>query len=66
MQAIIREPTSADGERVMSMDQKPNLLIIDEIDGASSSGGAEVNQRTKKPCLFINSNFRALSNNWLI
>jgi chromosome transmission fidelity protein 18 len=48
MQAIIREPTSADGQRVMSMDQRPNLLIIDEIDGVSSSGGAEVNINIKR------------------
>ncbi|KAI8878823.1 P-loop containing nucleoside triphosphate hydrolase protein [Backusella circina FSU 941] len=41
MQAIMREPVSGSGKRIMSMDQKPNILIIDEIDGASSSGGAE-------------------------
>ncbi|KAI9484496.1 hypothetical protein BDB00DRAFT_792827 [Zychaea mexicana] len=42
MQAIIREPVSTnDGTRTMSMDQKPNCLIIDEIDGASSGGGGE-------------------------
>ncbi|ORY96506.1 P-loop containing nucleoside triphosphate hydrolase protein [Syncephalastrum racemosum] len=40
MQAIIREgKTDDNGERSMSMKQKPNLLVIDEIDGASSSGG---------------------------
>ncbi|KAI8975765.1 hypothetical protein BDF20DRAFT_914624 [Mycotypha africana] len=42
MQAIIREESSkVDGEKIMKMTQKPNLLIIDEIDGASSGGGAE-------------------------
>ncbi|KAI8369318.1 P-loop containing nucleoside triphosphate hydrolase protein [Radiomyces spectabilis] len=44
MQAIIREPASSDGSkqgRTMSMQQKPNILIIDEIDGASSGGGSE-------------------------
>jgi chromosome transmission fidelity protein 18 len=40
MQAIIRE--SSDTGK-MTMTQKPNLLIIDEIDGASSGGGADVN-----------------------
>ncbi|KAI7865408.1 hypothetical protein BDF14DRAFT_1997167 [Spinellus fusiger] len=37
MQAIVRNKTSANSEK--PMEQKPNLLIIDEIDGASSSGG---------------------------
>lgn len=41
MQAIIRENSEKDG-REMTMKQKPNLLIIDEIDGASSGGGADV------------------------
>ena len=44
MQAIIREPVAEkDGNRTMSMEQKPNCLIIDEIDGASSGGGGDVN-----------------------
>ncbi|KAI8084232.1 P-loop containing nucleoside triphosphate hydrolase protein [Gilbertella persicaria] len=41
MQAIIRNPHEKDDKRTMHMIQKPNLLIIDEIDGASSGGGAE-------------------------
>ncbi|KAI8064610.1 P-loop containing nucleoside triphosphate hydrolase protein [Gongronella butleri] len=39
MQAILRKP-SEDGKGT-TMYTKPNLLIIDEIDGASSSGGAD-------------------------
>lgn len=39
MQAIIRVNA---GDNSMSMTQKPNLVIIDEIDGASASGGADV------------------------
>lgn len=43
MQAIINKYTSTeDGKTTVSMQQKPNLLIIDEIDGASSGGGSEV------------------------
>ena len=42
MQAIIRDANQKDENRTMSMRQKPNLLIIDEIDGASSGGGGEV------------------------
>ncbi len=38
-QAIIRENA---GDKSMSMTQKPNLIIIDEIDGASMGGGADV------------------------
>ncbi|KAG2212269.1 hypothetical protein INT47_001628, partial [Mucor saturninus] len=38
MQAIIRVNA---GDNSMSMTQKPNLVIIDEIDGASASGGAD-------------------------
>lgn len=38
-QAIIRED---DGNKSMTMSQKPNLIIIDEIDGASMGGGADV------------------------
>ncbi|KAI8365555.1 hypothetical protein BD560DRAFT_401862 [Blakeslea trispora] len=41
MQAIIRNPNQKDENKTMSMTQKPNLLIIDEIDGASSGGGGE-------------------------
>ncbi|KAG2224906.1 hypothetical protein INT45_010855 [Circinella minor] len=42
MQAIIREPIAEKGgNRTMSMEQKPNCLIIDEIDGASSGGGGD-------------------------
>lgn len=40
MQAIIKK---ADGENTTTLEQKPNLVIIDEIDGASSAGGGEVN-----------------------
>jgi chromosome transmission fidelity protein 18 len=40
MQAIIRQRN--DKEKNMTMIQKPNLLIIDEIDGASTSGGGDV------------------------
>lgn len=40
MQAIIREGVADEnGDRTMSMKQKPNLLVIDEIDGASNTGG---------------------------
>lgn len=39
MQAIIRINA---GDNSMSMTQKPNLIIIDEIDGASASGGSDV------------------------
>lgn len=43
MQAIIKQTdTSKDGKEKVKMEQKPNLLIIDEIDGASSSGGSDV------------------------
>ncbi|CDS02957.1 hypothetical protein LRAMOSA00359 [Lichtheimia ramosa] len=38
MQAIIKK---ADGENTTTLEQKPNLVIIDEIDGASSAGGGE-------------------------
>ncbi|GAA5794914.1 hypothetical protein HPULCUR_000262 [Helicostylum pulchrum] len=38
MQAIIRINA---GDNSMSMTQKPNLIIIDEIDGASASGGSD-------------------------
>lgn len=38
-QAIIREDA---GNKSMTMSQKPNLIIIDEIDGASMGGGADV------------------------
>lgn len=37
-QAIIRENA---GDKSMAMSQKPNLIIIDEIDGASMGGGAD-------------------------
>ncbi|PHZ17356.1 P-loop containing nucleoside triphosphate hydrolase protein [Rhizopus microsporus ATCC 52813] len=41
MQAIIRDSnTEEDGKRTMTMSQKPNLLIIDEIDGVSGSSGS--------------------------
>lgn len=40
MQAIIKD---RDDTNNVSLKQKPNLLIIDEIDGASSGGGADVN-----------------------
>jgi chromosome transmission fidelity protein 18 len=44
MQAIVNDPNSAnnnaDGNKTFM--QKPNLLIIDEIDGASSGGGNDV------------------------
>ncbi|ORX43578.1 P-loop containing nucleoside triphosphate hydrolase protein [Hesseltinella vesiculosa] len=40
MQAIMRKPNE-DGSKGTTMYTKPNLLIIDEIDGASSSGGAD-------------------------
>jgi chromosome transmission fidelity protein 18 len=43
MQAIMRDVQIKEEKRTMSMTQKPNLLIIDEIDGASSGGGSEVN-----------------------
>lgn len=39
MQAIIRVNA---GDNSMTMTQKPNLVIIDEIDGASAGGGADV------------------------
>ncbi|KAG1151070.1 hypothetical protein G6F37_005893 [Rhizopus arrhizus] len=40
MQAIIRDANSSEtGERMMTMNQKPNLVIIDEIDGVSSKSG---------------------------
>lgn len=39
MQAIIKK---SDGEHTTTLEQKPNLVIIDEIDGASSAGGGEV------------------------
>jgi chromosome transmission fidelity protein 18 len=40
MQAIIRDANSSEtGERTMTMNQKPNLVIIDEIDGVSSKSG---------------------------
>ncbi|CDH60364.1 p-loop containing nucleoside triphosphatehydrolase protein [Lichtheimia corymbifera JMRC:FSU:9682] len=38
MQAIIKK---SDGEHTTTLEQKPNLVIIDEIDGASSAGGGE-------------------------
>jgi hypothetical protein len=45
MQAIIQSSESAADK---SFSQKPNLLIIDEIDGASSGGGSEVSQLNRK------------------
>lgn len=45
MQAIItaRQPSVSDSKhQTMSMEQRPNILIIDEIDGVSSSGGSDV------------------------
>ncbi|KAI8986484.1 hypothetical protein BDB01DRAFT_785799 [Pilobolus umbonatus] len=39
MQAIIKE--SKDGTKTTVLEQKPNLIIIDEIDGASGSGGSD-------------------------
>lgn len=39
MQAIIK---GVDEENNVALTQKPNMLIIDEIDGASSGGGSEV------------------------
>lgn len=41
-QAIIRNAKMNDDKREMAMSSKPNLLIIDEIDGASSGGGQDV------------------------
>jgi len=41
-QAIIRDVNIKEEKREMSMTSKPNLLIIDEIDGASSGGGQDV------------------------
>ncbi|KAL0097434.1 hypothetical protein J3Q64DRAFT_1060365 [Phycomyces blakesleeanus] len=42
MQAIIRtKDATSSTEQTMKMQQKPNMLIIDEIDGASSGGGSE-------------------------
>ncbi|KAI9015677.1 P-loop containing nucleoside triphosphate hydrolase protein [Phycomyces nitens] len=42
MQAIIRTKDEASSSKnTMKMQQKPNMLIIDEIDGASSGGGSE-------------------------
>ncbi|KAK4510055.1 uncharacterized protein ATC70_006224 [Mucor velutinosus] len=40
-QAIIRNVNVKEEKREMSMSSKPNLLIIDEIDGASSGGGQD-------------------------
>ncbi|KAI8089045.1 uncharacterized protein BX664DRAFT_126288 [Halteromyces radiatus] len=40
MQAILRKPTEQDDQKT-TMYTKPNLLIIDEIDGASSGGGSD-------------------------
>ncbi|EPB93080.1 hypothetical protein HMPREF1544_00154 [Mucor circinelloides 1006PhL] len=40
-QAIIRDVNIKEEKREMSMTSKPNLLIIDEIDGASSGGGQD-------------------------
>ncbi|KAG1440089.1 hypothetical protein G6F56_012050 [Rhizopus delemar] len=41
MQAIMRDPNQLEnGERTMSMNQKPNLIVIDEIDGVSNRSGA--------------------------
>ncbi|CAO3593498.1 unnamed protein product [Absidia cylindrospora] len=40
MQAILRKPTEEDNTKT-TMYTKPNILIIDEIDGASSSGGSD-------------------------
>lgn len=41
-QAIIRDVNVKEEKREMSMTSKPNLLIIDEIDGASAGGGQDV------------------------
>lgn len=49
MQAIIRDSnTEEDGKRTMAMNQKPNLLVIDEIDGVSSSSGSSGTDVCKK------------------
>ncbi|ORY99715.1 hypothetical protein BCR42DRAFT_430045 [Absidia repens] len=40
MQAILRKPTDEDNKKT-TMYTKPNILIIDEIDGASTSGGSD-------------------------
>jgi hypothetical protein len=47
MQAIIQ---SSESSADKSFSQKPNLLIIDEIDGASSGGGSEVSPQREKVC----------------
>lgn len=41
MQAILRKADEMN-ESDVTMYTKPNMLIIDEIDGASSSGGSDV------------------------
>ncbi|KAF7726259.1 hypothetical protein EC973_008969 [Apophysomyces ossiformis] len=44
MQAIFTEKDlsgNSDKPRLMSMEQRPNMLIIDEIDGVSSAGGSD-------------------------
>lgn len=47
MQAIVKHTdTGKDGKEDVKMQQKPNFLIIDEIDGASSSGGSDVSRLT--------------------
>jgi chromosome transmission fidelity protein 18 len=48
MQAIVQNSVSSGSksEKNTSFGQKPNLLIIDEIDGASSGGGNDVSYRT--------------------
>ncbi|KAI9250024.1 hypothetical protein BY458DRAFT_33921 [Sporodiniella umbellata] len=38
MQAIIRKPNESE-KKTMNMDQKPNLIVIDEIDGVSNRNG---------------------------
>ncbi|KAI8644150.1 hypothetical protein BD408DRAFT_413795 [Parasitella parasitica] len=40
-QAIIRDVNVKEEKREMSMSSKPNILIIDEIDGASAGGGQD-------------------------
>lgn len=43
MQAIVNDSQStANKEGKQTFTQKPNLLIIDEIDGVSSGGGSDV------------------------
>lgn len=43
MQAIVNDSQSTtNNEGKQTFTQKPNLLIIDEIDGVSSGGGSDV------------------------